>query len=436
MTCTIGRVGVSTANGGDGLSLADPFEWQVSGRQVQIAGRHVASSDAAATWFAEQIQGLDPSLNLDEPSIPFTSSAVPTLDGYYSVEGAQATIGRGALGTGTLHVDWQVSMRRAVDSTKPRLEIPHTWAFLTNTLSVTQANLFLGTPGGATNIRQSFTPNVGNALVMRASETGTVEGLYNNNAASSSTGYSVAQYVVTPQSFYKGGCRISNGSGSVVGRRDLTLPTGSDTVTVSNGLVRLQYTSGTTFTVSYYLAGWVSLLTFPIAEGFAAYPDATPKAVSVLKNGSDEVVLRFVLIRTDTSYTGAVRSVTVDVSVRRGSMMVHLGCVVNSTVTGISLRSSTAVAGTSINGGIRSTSADVNGVYKLVTSNNVATRDTTNLGLYSDPLFTQKALFGVGWAEGVGSNTTGTGGKNFNYTTDISQEFFFANATTQRVVVG
>lgn len=433
MTCTIGRVGVATGSGGDGLSLTDPFDWKVNGRQVTITGRHVAATDAAATWFAEQIMGLDPALNLDEPSIPFTSTAVPTLNGFYSVDSAQAEVGRGALGTGTRFVDWQVSMRRAVDSAKPRIEIPHAYAFLTNSLSATLADNAIGYPQSGTLLRQSFLPNSRPSV---ATEHGNIYWPYQQNGASQvgQAAYYAAQYHVTPGSYYAGGVRIYGANGNAVGRRDLVLATGAPGtgLTISNGRVRISLESTTEIKVSWFNnPAWSPGLAFKIQETTGAYQH-TYAAATVIKNAPDECILRLVSFYDDPTFYGttpAPRSGTVDISIRRGDRIARIAASSIYTAGWKLYSSAGTMAATSATGGIRSTSAVDGSLYIIMASNNAATRDLANLALSSTG--TAKTLFGLGLADSVGSPAGNWGG-----TDSLIAQFFYTHATTQRVVVG
>lgn len=425
MSLTIGRLGVSAANGGDGRTLEEPFAWTANGRDVTIQGIHKAANDADATWFHESIAALDPSMSPDEPDIPVTSSTVSTLNGYYSVTSASSRIPPGSQGTGHLLVEWQVSMRRGRDWRLPRVEQTTTIAGIVQSGGAATADIVLPLPGDASQLSQVF-----GTRYTRTAQSGTAELGY-------SAGQTVAAAYVTyrkgwniaPGSFYKAGAYITDTSktyGTTIGRRDFSTVTDP---LVGNGLVRCSADSSnpTQFTVANWNgSSWntgraVTIYSSSIAYGFQA------TSATVLRNGPAECVVRYSgrLISGTNVYAG----VNVDVSVARGDRLVRFYTSADL-LTDWQIRCVTTTACTAVTGGLRSTST-ISSEYQVLLSDYTPSTDTTN-GRIPNAAATPalKRYFAVGWTSGGSTSSTPDGAA------PLVLQGFFANTTALRVVTG
>ena len=74
-------------------------------------------------FLVQQFNGLDPANNPDEDAIPVFSSTATDLNGWYSVVSAGASVTEGAFGSsGTLIVEWQAVLVRAITFARPLIE--------------------------------------------------------------------------------------------------------------------------------------------------------------------------------------------------------------------------------------------------------------------------------------------------------------------------
>jgi hypothetical protein len=425
VSLTIGRLGVSTANGGDGRTLEEPFAWSANGRDVTIQGIHKAANDADATWFHESIAALDPSMSPDEPDIPVTSSTVSTLNGYYSVTSASSRIPPGSQGTGHLLVEWQVSMRRGRDWRQPRVEQTTTIAGIVQSGGASTADAMLTLPGDASQLSLGYSTRY-----TRTAESGTAE-----------LGYSAGQTVsafyqtyrkgwnVAPGSFYKSGAYIVDTGktyGTTIGRRDF------DDVTaprIGNGLVRCSVDSSnpSRFTVANWNGStWNSGRAFTFYNlGNSTQFHAT--SATVIRNGPAECALRFSgrFITGTTVYAG----VNVDVCVGRGDRLVRFYTSADL-LTDWQIRCVTTTACTAVTGGLRSTST-ISSEYQVMLSDYTPSTDTTN-GRIPDVAAVPalKRYYAVGWTSGGSTSSTPDGAA------PLVLQGFFTTTNALRVVTG
>lgn len=419
MAVTIGRIGVSAANGGDGLTIPDPFEVTQSGREVSMSGYYRATTAAEATWVRDQFLGLDPSVNDAEVAVPVTfGTGASELDGYYSPMQVQATLGRGALGaSGLFHVDWSATFRRGLDFKLPRIEL------VTTTAQVTNDYAFVATVGTMGIPNEASYYGVGtSAASTRTTDTGTC--LLITPAFATV----VIPYAVAPASFYKSSARLEYSVGgtylSVVGRRDLGT---FSLARVNNGLVRAT-ASGSTVTVESYTSGaWTSSSAYRVAFSTTTTDSVTFKEATILKNAPDECTLRLYGLVNNSAGLG----VTVDLNVIRGSRVLRLYCTGWSTaVTPWTCAHTTVVAQTSATYGIRRT-ATLNSNYTTMGATLAESRDLVNGSLTNaaGPRVSV-TVFGIGCSVGSVTASTPDGSDA------VGGEFYGAVATSQRVVVG
>lgn len=418
MTVSFGRVGVPTASGGDGVTMLDPFEVVLSGREMSIIGYYRGADAATTIWMRDQILGLSPDVNTDELVMPFVFSDTNS-NGYYRVTSVSAGVPRGSLGSGGLfHFDWQITATRAVEFRRTRIDMPTVYGLLVNGMGVTTGDIVHGLPTGASVYRVFFAATYSGS---RTSETGAVLLASYDDTATASSG--TASYSIAPASFYVGSCRVEyNVSGtyySVVGRRDLDLSTSAR---ITNGLIRVTPASSTTFTVEWYVSGsWTSASTYSISDGGGA-GTFTISDLTVLRNSAEECVLRL-WGNLSTPGNGA----TVDISIRRGDRLARLYC---SAVWGPQWRlaHTTVVAHTAAAlYGIRRT-ASINSNYTVMMSDYATTQDLVNGRLTSASR--SKVLFGIGCSVGTVVTDVPDGAQS------VGQQFYQIVSDSQRLVVG
>lgn len=425
MSLTIGRLGVSTANGGDGRTLAESFTWSANGRDVTIQGIHKAADDADATWFHESIAALDPSMSPDEPDVPVTSSVVPTLDGYYSVTSASSRIPQGSQGSGHLLVEWQVSMRRGRDWRLPRVEQTSTIAGIVQSGGAATADPMICLPGDASQLSIRY-----GTRYTRAGETGTAEiGIDAGQTVSAYYQTYRKGWNVAPASFYKSGAYVTDTSktyGTTIGRRDFSTVTNPR---IGNGLVRcsVDASNPTQFTVANWNgSSWNAGRAFTFYNASISYGFQATSA-TVLRNNSAECVLRFSgrFISGTTVYSG----VNVDVAVSRGDRLVRF-YTSSDLVNTWQIRCVTATACTAVTGGLRST-ATISSEYQVMLSDYTPGVDLVN-GRIPDTAYVSalKRYYAVGWTSGGSTSSTPDGAA------PLVLQGFFTTTNALRVVTG
>ena len=424
MALTLGRLGLATGSGGDGRTLLEPFEWAQNGQQITLQGVYKASSDADAVSFANGITGLDPALS-DDNWIPITSSLVSGVDGYYKVLGSQAGFGRASLGTGTLLVDWQVTVERPRLFRQPRIEIATSQSGLTNGMSVTTATSLFAMPTGAlTRIASSYgsaSPTTGT----RSPANGNVDIYYfpgytiSGSGSTTSWGLSVA-----PGSYYNGSASISDSVGVMHGRRDIAI---ASAYTVGNGLIRIAPTA-TDLNLSWWTgSAWSTARSLQLCHEASGTTYAwTMNSCQVLRNSPLECILRLAGTSTVT-YGGEV---SIDVSIRRGERLARIVGTSQNSVAGMQIRFGTSIAATSITYGIRNTTA-LSSEYIILTSDYASTKTTTAPGKLTNASARVRNLFCAGVT--LGGSATGTG---LDDGLGIGQQCYTVYGESEQVVFG
>lgn len=420
-TFTIGRIGVDTSAGGDGTSLQHPFDWQQSGRQVQLQGLHVAATDAAAVWLQQQILGLDPANNPDEEWVPVTSSTVSDLNGYFRITSATANIPRGSLGTGSRVVEWSVTMERAPAWRRPITELTLAYATITNSYSVSNVTGVIGLPESTAVDWQPLWLSA--TYATRAGENGTAEINYPSAATTLTAGTAVTKFQAAPGSYYSASAYVESATrGKIIGRADAAA---SDDWRIGNGLVRAGSFSSNTFSFQWWNgSSWATGTTIKYVPQPVLTGTRTFRTVSVLRNSPDECAIRLVTALTLSSPT-VTALYTLDLVVRRGERLIRCyaaGVALSSHLLGFNA----TTASTSTTWGIRST-ATINSEYVIITSDNATTKDTTNGSLGSSNPATGKTYFGLGVSSGGTTNGIPDGSDS------VSQQAFVTYGSTQRV---
>lgn len=415
---SMGRIGLSSASGGDGLSFSHPFAWSQNGLQISLQGMHVCSSDAQAVWLANNIVGLDPAANPDEPWIPVCSQTVTQICSMLRVTSAQAVIDRGSLNGGNKVVQWQVTGERALSGgSSARVELSTISSLVQNGWSVTQYAACQSIPWGS--YMRGYVISADSTT--RTGQNGTAEvRLFSAGTPNVYSGSTIMVY--EPDVHYVGSASIQSSDGMIVGRRDLTWTT--DAWYVGNGLVRFKVNTGV---VTFE---WWNGSTWAGSTNFNVY---APTQVSfirqlILRNTPEECVLRLTGQTTISHATGGTvseKEITVDISVRRGDLFGKLYVASADSVThNLRFATNTTCVTTNTTGGIR-TSATVSSRYPFITSDYATTTDTTNGRLTSAGR--TRCMFAIG----VGATTTG----DLSGVAGLSKQTFAAWGEAQRVAV-
>lgn len=419
---SIGRVGVAIADGGDGLEFPNPTTWQQSGRTVRLTGIYVAASQAAAVFVVNQVLGLDPANQLDETAVPVYSSTVTELNGWFEVLSADATIGRGALGAGgTMIVEWTVTLARAAAWRRPQIELTFAYSGLVNGWGVTSADLIEALPGTAVGWV------VGNSYATRTGQRGAVNiarlAAYTPGTWPGAS-YGAARFTTDVDKYYRGAAYVEDSATGLtyVGRTDSGSPL---TTRIGNGLVRVIAGATAQLTFQWWNgSAWTSGRAFNFLAAFNVNPVTLTNA-TVLKNAADECILRlggYNSPATSANYD----QVNIDVSIRRGDRCARFFVSAGSGF-GAVMAAASALAGTSKNYGMRSTST-VDSEYLVLTTDRATTRDLVNgkltAGVGYPPL-----MFGLGVTSGGG---TGTGLEDAD---GIGAQLMAVYGTTQKPVV-
>lgn len=365
---TVGRIGLDTAAGGDGLAFQHPLSWSQQGTQISMHGVHKAASDDTAVWFVGNFTSMDPSTQPEEPVVPITSATVPTLNGYFRVLSARAEIGPSALGTGTLIVGWQLTVERAQLSALPMVEGAGSFGAVANDEGVTNNVLELVTTGANGTIcgvpGQSFDMaryldgvGVAGSSAVRTTDTGTVRIITGPTPALPISAVHV--WCVDENEAYDGSCSIRGTFGATgnllfLGRAQV--PLGGSGLIISNGLIRMTFSGGGAPVVQVYDSGaWVTV--GPSTWSMVLDTGGTPttfvcgstNGITILANSPELVTVRV------AGTPGNVFRHWFDISVQRGARHVAVTTLGGGT---LAVAPSTNTASTSMTGGLRQTAND------------------------------------------------------------------------------
>lgn len=411
-TMTIGRIGLATASGGDGFSLYEASEITQSDNQVTLSGIQSGGTDIVNVWLRDQFLGLGHGF---EPTIPITSTTWPELDGFYTVRGVTADRMPGGLA-------WSLSLERVADWRSPKVNQFAVYGLIDNGVSVTATSSYFYAPPGTTQ----WTEGLG---VLRTTSDGASEVAGDSESSSSGGAVKYPSYTVPIANYYKGAARVlydPNNDGTqrlVIGRKGIT--TRLDDISITNGLVRVNFTSDDIL-ASWYsgdagVAGtYESSINLNLRAGTNGL--VVVDAASVILNTPECVTVRYP--GHTTIGLGFSLFFTVDISVRRGSRVVSGYAQSTGTpqwaLEGVSFPAMTAVG----TGTIRYTSNDADGNRVFIAATQ-GSGDTTNkkVGTVSRADFN----FGFGF-ELNGSSSTG-----LHAITHQIQDYFNPVTTTERV---
>jgi hypothetical protein len=423
-TCTLGRIGVTAANGGDGLLvLKEPHDITVTGDgAMSIAGTHVSSTAniQELMWVRDMVTALAD--RGGEPVIPCTFSSFEHLDGYYRVTGAGADRTPGA-------TTWHVDLERIQDYRNPKVEIHTLCGIVTNSHGATTGNIWVGNPGGTASYYHGFGLGLASTTVSNGDGpfTQTTWSASESQAALAGFVPFVQHLYVPAANWYKGGCRIeydvqfdpfsSPGYLGVVGRRAFPSTDIAGRIRMSNGLVRvLPDTVGSVDTYWWDGAAWDGPYRWDALHSATTLNFASG---SILRNTPEECAIRLASnVPGDT-----LGPVYLDLSIRRGSRNV-IGYLIGAGYQSnfqFSVTPNPTYAATSITGGVRRTANDANGNRTFLVSNNGTTISTANGSV-------AQASAGSLFLFAIGNEVGGSGATGLNVAAEQAAQFWMGTS--------
>jgi len=395
-TCTIGRIGVSTAGGGDGATFSEPVSINQSGDAFTLSGLQQESSLIRTQWVRDQLLGLlDPGA---EPVVPCTFTSYPMLDGFYRLNNVTANRTPAA-------IEWSIDMQRIRSWGHPRVEILTPYGLVPNVHGVTTGSIVVVPPGtpatwfGGGSSHYTARPNADGFNHDVWAQTGTT--------ADTMHGYLNS----VPSEWYKGGCRaqLNLASGgtyyTVVGRRSFADPVDLARFRISNGLVRVTG-AGSTFAPQWWDgSSWESVQNWTLSDVTFGTITTGVGGFGILRNSPEEVAFR---VTASVALGSGTYPIYIDFSIRRG-VRVLVGYVFSYGGTRLRLTAGSAPAQTAITGGLRDTSNAADGNRYLFVSNNASTIDAANKRIQQPDTSVPSMLFGVSAEIGGTGATTGNG---------------------------
>lgn len=380
MSIKIGRAGRDT-----GLELNSPAFWSVNGDDVDAAGALTASTYAKLVVLRDQVNGLAD--NRDEPVVAVNWAGDPSIDGFYEVLDAQVPMP--ARGLAALKLDYRVKLRKV--GVYPQIESRLLGALRTNSHSIASGSTV---PWWATPTDASMDYVAGATTATRTGDGTTVRVAYTTDGT--------LLYDATPTwqcdatDYYDGAAKVEVTDGSSwytwVGRNI----SGTTLLAwrITNGLVRVTYGGGNgLLSVQHYSAAasaWLTAKTYKLTRGSTPTTLGAFRAITILRNAPEEVVVRLSVEQDSTTYPAQIN---VDLRLRRGALWVE-GTVTRSarqlssaesasTDFNLGIFRNTTEAGTSHTSGVHATSADAGtGGGKYVLTSPTATNvNTTNGGI-------------------------------------------------------
>jgi len=379
---SVGRAGLATSVGGDGLELVCD-QWSQEGDEASVAGfirRQSTVADAKA--LRDQLAGYGLQ-NTDELVVPVTWSEDSTRDGFYrvmSVDTSNELTGR--LGSPS-EAGSNLAYRFTADLSRvPNFQAP-VWEKICS--GATRSG------GAATGVTWASYPSTATLVQHANNGSASVVTLEAENADVVFTYHASTFYnetilqTLAPSTFYQVAAKVErsvdNGTTfrTVVGKQILNDPTSG--WRINNGLVRVSYS--TTLDVEMWddtNSQWESVSYKAVSNGVTATSLGNPDSVLILRNAPEIVTVRIAWSVADTPRI----VVYCDLTLRQGQPWVegYLSTMASGTKSLGVFRSATT-ASTSYTGGIEATSANAAGnKYRILCKTTGVTKDTTNGGAY------------------------------------------------------
>lgn len=396
MALTLGRIGVSTTNGGDGATLAGPDNVTREGSTITVTGSICGSTQAASVWQAKQIAGL---VDGEEPVIPVTFTDAAELDGFYRVLSASVDYRMVGSTVYEAFIPWQVQLEEIQGFRLARIDYPTVYGLVTNGVTVTSYDHVYGFP---TSVVDRYAAVVGTLATRSLGDTGTCSILYYTDTDVGPTA-STYRLAMLPTSYYQGGCRVEWDIGSSTYRSATGRASWAQAgdVRLSNGLVRAEWAAATSSSLTL---SWWDGSTWSTATNFSLWDDTniyTAAAARVVCNTPEKVVVRF----TGTPLDLTEGAATFDLIIRRGVRWLTIyaqATVATAWRCGFNSSVASTAAG---NEGLIRTSNNGSGDKELILST-VANTINTTTGTVTVDVSAATAVFGIG-CEINGSSSSG-----------------------------
>lgn len=389
MTTTIGRAVFQNA-----LSAGPQWDGDTLTLRINIH----ASTPEAARALLQQVQGL--ANNADEPVVPVISTDEPTLDGYYTVLGANVEPSR-IYKFGT-PIPCTIGLQRVAGSFALAQTEQITAAVTrTNFDSVAGSAITTASPVGTGSTRTTTT---GDILITTQTPTA---------APFTRT------YYLSPSEFYIGACTVEFFSGGAwyvqAGRQ---APAAASTPwRISNGFVR--FTPGTNGVIEVWNgSAWEASANLRWAPNGTIGSDFAVTMPSIMRNAPECVVVR-------TAFQTAKVGRTVDFLIRRGAAHIE---ITDSAGSGVGFAASTASTAIGTHA-LHQTADDANG--------NRIVLGAAFAGLSNHSINTTT---GAAWVGGlpsnllIGVNFGGVGAASHDTPTAIRNQWLGIGPAKQRVV--
>lgn len=435
---TLGRIGIDGSAAGDGTTLQHPYEWTQSGTSVTLSGLHVAASDDQAALMVNNIDSFDPTSEPYEPVVAVTSSSAPTLNGWYRVMGASATLGRGSIG-GTRHVSWSATLRRMPMSTQIEATTQY-GALLSGPTDATlnaagDANgAICGFPNAAVDVDCGDSTRRTKAAVTRTTEDGASVRIAYGGSFLPGTLYHA--WTVDPASAYVGSCRVKGTYGSTSGLLFLghaLQPEVDTNFELSNGLIRAKLNASGALIIQAWDSGsWVTVgpatwtITGTISASTFSWAATSTSVITIIANSPERCTVRIVGDQISAGGTRRGR-LWVDLTVKRGSRVVQIDLNTDFSPSWSIAPSSNSASTTSTNYA-RQTTADASGNRWVVAATGTLTFNTTTGAVTNASTVTTGY-----WA--IGSEIDGASATGPNTAQAVAYEFFAGRGESARVVI-
>lgn len=403
MGCTLGRIGLTAAQGGDALTLGSPNRITQEGDRLRVGGDFAVTAAEGRT-LAAQLSGYPTPY---EDVVPFTydaSDAASVLDGFYFV--VSTSIDWVKLAAGLF--SWDAQLLRVPGWQAPLFEVKCTGALRSNVHSITTSTAYgwCAYPASATSVRFAGASS-STAVTEYGASSNNVIGLY---ATGTALYTETLLYSVAAADFYDCACTIWTGSRVasstapdvsghrlVVGSQVANAPTAW---MISNDLVRVlpgpnagEILVGQWQDSAHSPAGadsWTYKAYKLIKDGTTGTSVGDPDTITVLRNSPE-----CVSVRVWFDHGSQVASYT-DLTLRRGSPVVEgVSVIVGTSATlahGVGRYSTEATS--SATGGIIATSDDANSNKFRIRSPQTITADNTNGKIYLTSA-AQRFAFGI-----------------------------------------
>lgn len=417
MSCTLGKVGLGTASGGDGLSLQSPDRIKLDGDTLKVGG-DFAVTDAVGRALAAQLSGYGPH-NPDEPIIPFTYSAAQhggDLNGYYAALGVTVDYRKLAAGL----FSWDADLLAIPGRQAPLFQLVSKGAARGGG-SVASGDPWVGIPFDG-NPSYSVGDFTGIAATPETTAAGTV-GLIATGSGLDYFYDGWLTFYCDVADAYLGCCGIEvtydGGTTwySVVGRQ---IPNDLDGWRLTNHRVRISVFNNAagTLRIEYFDGSqWESndfLISNAVASGGGPGSTVTNyDAVTILRNGSEAAAVQL-----------AAGYSTVTLGVRRGGTLIEGQVYEPRGTFNLGIWRTASEAATSITGGIEATTAVAGNKYVLLSPDTITKDVTGQSGI-------EITAAGTDFHFAAGVNNSSILAGNIS----IQEQYFAANRVRQRIGV-